>query len=250
MPTSIETTQDAVLDAYAAASRRAESRLEFVRLRYQPPLTAATVALKQAEQEELKAIGRTYDNSCRVAYRQYETAFRKAGHDHGLAMTAAIVTLEEARSRMQLARSDDLMAVTSCYQTAASQYGPEHPACQPLFDAMKSVETRADALCLQKEEEAYALYLQEKQRQDDILAASLETILEERRRALETAQSVYDQEKEALLGPLQENLRRAQANFDQAMDEAQTNHLASRQARLSIYAMLQDEQLTPSQAVR
>ena len=151
---------------------------------------------------------------------------------------------------MQTARSDDLMAVTSCYQAAATQYGPEHPACQPLFDAMKSVEARADALCRQQEEEAYALYLQEKQRQDDILKARLETILEERRQALETAQIVYDQEKETLLGPLKENLRRAQADFDQAMEEAQNNHMASRQARLSIYAMLQDERLTPSQAVR
>jgi hypothetical protein len=249
MPSAIQTSHDAVLSAYAQAQSRAEKFLTTTQLRYEAPLLAAREALKAAEADELKVINRTYDSSCIKAYRAYESEMRSAGNTHGRAMTACVTALNERRSAIQSRREEALAPFKRQLEEVTNSSPGSALSRLPYLDALESAAVEADSIAAQEEEQAYALYLQEKHEKDCTLAQTVERLLGERQDASTQALSVLERDKRTLLEPLQTALQAAQQELDQAMSDAHRQCQVWRLARLAIIKALRDGTYKSSQAI-
>lgn len=236
MQSAMNSTRQAVFTAYADAVERADRLLQSVISDIGTVLDDAKCALSQAQNNELKVLSDNYDRAYREACRSHEQATRKAGYEHGTSMTAAVGRLEEERKAIEARREGSLAFLRAQYEAACAEAGnKDDPSCLPFLDALKVAEARADSLAEFAREDAYRVYMLEKEREDQRLAQTLETLQIEKQEALSVAQTTFEEEKRKLLNPLEETLNSAQERFDRALKDARDHYVSSCALRFAIF---------------
>ncbi len=250
MTTSNPTLQASLLAAYASLVRQSDEKFEAILSPHRLRVAALESAVKEAREKQLPLITREHDRQYRAAYRQYEQKHRAAGIAHGTSLTLAVNALMAEREQIRIRRADCLIDVISCYEAALQEFGVDHPACLPLLDAVKCAQYHADAVAAASERQAYSLYLAEKEKQDGILAACEESILNERNAALSAIDQSCRAAESGLLAPLMQELDEARSQLELVMTTVGAEQEEARQQRLSIYASYRDGVIGAEQAIR
>jgi hypothetical protein len=174
---------------------------------------------------------------------------RSAGNTHGRAMTACVTALHERRNTIQSRREEALAPFKRQLEEVTNSAPGNELSRLPYLDALHSAEIEADHTAAQEAEQAYALYLQEKQEKDRTLAQTVERLLAERQEASSQALAVLEHDKQTLLEPLQRALQEAQQEFDQAISDAHRQCQVWRLARMAINKAFGDGTYKASQAI-
>ncbi len=235
MPSAITEIPSIVLIAYADASARADHLISTVKNNFQPALDAALTALEHAKATQLPVIAQTLERAYNSAHRTYEQQYRLASNNHGFAITRALRSLDDRKAQILAQCDDRLQQLRADYEQVCTAAGSaEDLRCLPVLDVLSLAELEANLIRDQHLAESHAIYLQEKESEDAILAQRLAELNADKTRSLQQARDDYDVALLALIPPLEQAVLAAQAAFDAAMNEANAvcNELRKRRVDL------------------